>query len=109
MASASAGTRTDWIANAASQPKTNHSRNAAKRKAPMALGGRARRVTGSIKALRLALEQREQDVVAPRVVDLQIPAREPLATEPVALQQRHGRGVVGDACRFDAMQTQCRE
>ena len=60
-------------------------------------------------ALRLALEQREQDVVAPGAVDLEIGAGEPFALEAVALEQRDRRRIVGNAGRLDAMQPQRRE
>ena len=65
--------------------------------------------TRSINGRRLALEQREQNMIAPCVVDLEIGARKPFAMEAVALQQRDRRRVVGNAGRFDAMQAQRRE
>ena len=57
---------------------------------------------------RVALEQGEQDMIAPRAVDLEIAARVALALEAVALEQRDRGLVVGNAGGLDAMQPQRR-
>src|SRR5271170_6442002 len=58
---------------------------------------------------RVALDQREQEVVAPRAVDPEKSPRITLAPEAVALEQGDGGRVLGDARRLDAMQAQSRK
>src|SRR5580658_5967573 len=58
---------------------------------------------------RVALDEREQEVIAPRAVDPEESPRVTLAAKAVALEQCDGGRILRDARRLDAMQAQPRK